>query len=150
MLLRQNFLIILVLFGMVLTGVIYLNNYGNSCNQQIIERDVIKPKWMQKNIGLRSSPGLLYNQPRVLVGSRTDVASVSPWSSPIIWEGTFDSTLIDSIYKQQNLTIATTVFALGKYTRFIKVFWNQQSSITLLDFECISTCLQINQNQFLK
>ncbi|KAL1281636.1 hypothetical protein QQF64_000439 [Cirrhinus molitorella] len=56
---------------------------------------------------------LLYKQPSALVG-RTDVASVSPWSAPIIWEGTFDATLIDSIYKQQNLTIATTVFALGK------------------------------------
>ncbi|KTG40786.1 hypothetical protein cypCar_00021217 [Cyprinus carpio] len=64
---------------------------------------------------------LLYNQPSVLVG-RTDVASVTSWSAPIIWEGTFDPILIDSIYKQQNLTIATTVFALGKYTRFVKDF----------------------------
>uniref|UniRef100_A0A673NJH2 Globoside alpha-1,3-N-acetylgalactosaminyltransferase 1, like 4 n=1 Tax=Sinocyclocheilus rhinocerous TaxID=307959 RepID=A0A673NJH2_9TELE len=64
---------------------------------------------------------MLYNQPSALVG-RTDVASVTSWSAPIIWEGTFDSTLIDSIYKQQNLTIATTVFALGKYTRFVKDF----------------------------
>ncbi|KAL1269571.1 hypothetical protein QQF64_031860, partial [Cirrhinus molitorella] len=101
--------------------VIFLNNYRNSCNQQIIKQDFIKPKWTQKNAGLRSSPGLLYKQPRVLIG-RTDVASVSPWSAAIIWEGTFDATLIDSIYKQQNLTIATTVFALGKYTRFIKDF----------------------------
>ncbi|KAL1269574.1 hypothetical protein QQF64_031863 [Cirrhinus molitorella] len=63
-------------------------------------------------------------QPAESVGRRirTDVASVSPWSAPIIWEGTFDATLIDSIYKQQNLTKATTVFALGKYTRFIKGF----------------------------
>ncbi|XP_016417910.1 globoside alpha-1,3-N-acetylgalactosaminyltransferase 1-like [Sinocyclocheilus rhinocerous] len=45
---------------------------------------------------------------------RTDVASVTPWLAPIVWEGTFDSTVIDSIYKQQNITIATTVFALGK------------------------------------
>ncbi|KAL1276448.1 hypothetical protein QQF64_036071 [Cirrhinus molitorella] len=101
--------------------VIFLNNCRNSCNQQIIQQDFIKPKWTQKNVGLRSSPGLLYKQPRVLIG-RTDVASVTPWSAPIIWEGTFDTTLIDSIYKQQNLTIATTVFALGKYTRFIKDF----------------------------
>ncbi|RXN06010.1 globoside alpha-1,3-N-acetylgalactosaminyltransferase 1-like protein [Labeo rohita] len=85
---------------------IYLKNYQNSCNQQIPEQGVIK---------------LLYNQPNVLVG-RADVASVTPWSAPIIWEGTFDPTLIDSIYKQQNLTIATTVFALGKYTRFVKDF----------------------------
>ncbi|XP_043096803.1 histo-blood group ABO system transferase-like isoform X2 [Puntigrus tetrazona] len=54
--------------------------------------------------------------------SRTDVASVTPWLAPIVWEGTFDSTVIDSIHKQQNITIATTVFALGKYTRFLKDF----------------------------
>uniref|UniRef100_A0A9J8BQ55 Globoside alpha-1,3-N-acetylgalactosaminyltransferase 1-like n=1 Tax=Cyprinus carpio carpio TaxID=630221 RepID=A0A9J8BQ55_CYPCA len=131
MMIRQNVLIV-VLFGMVLSGLIYLNNIQCSCNQQITEQGfncsqqiteqgIIKPKWKQKIFGLRSSPGLLYNQPSVLVG-RTDVASVSPWSAPIIWEGNFDSTLIDSIYKQQNLTIATTVFALGKYTRFVKDF----------------------------
>uniref|UniRef100_A0A671KKQ7 Globoside alpha-1,3-N-acetylgalactosaminyltransferase 1, like 4 n=1 Tax=Sinocyclocheilus anshuiensis TaxID=1608454 RepID=A0A671KKQ7_9TELE len=53
---------------------------------------------------------------------RIDVASVTSWLAPIIWEGTFDPTLIDFIYKQQNLTIATTVFALGKYTLFLKEF----------------------------
>uniref|UniRef100_A0A9J8A9X6 Globoside alpha-1,3-N-acetylgalactosaminyltransferase 1-like n=1 Tax=Cyprinus carpio carpio TaxID=630221 RepID=A0A9J8A9X6_CYPCA len=120
MMVRQNFLIA-VLFGMILSGLIYLNNIQCSCSQQITEQGIIKPKWKQKIFGLRSTPGLLYNQPSVLVG-RTDVASVSPWSAPIIWEGNFDSTLIDSIYKQQNLTIATTVFALGKYTRFVKDF----------------------------
>ncbi|XP_042612150.1 globoside alpha-1,3-N-acetylgalactosaminyltransferase 1-like [Cyprinus carpio] len=82
---------------------------------------IIRLKWRQKTFGLRSLPGLLYNQPSVLVG-RTDVASVTPWLAPIIWEGTFDPILIDSIYKQQNLTIPTTVFALGKYTRFVKDF----------------------------
>lgn len=66
-------------------------------------------------------PGISYKQPSVLEG-RTDVVSVTPWLAPIIWEGTFDPTMIDSIYKQQNITIATTVFALGKYTRFLKDF----------------------------
>uniref|UniRef100_A0A8C2GI65 Histo-blood group ABO system transferase-like n=1 Tax=Cyprinus carpio TaxID=7962 RepID=A0A8C2GI65_CYPCA len=119
--LRQNFLIILVFFGMVLSGLIYLNSNQTRCNQQIIEQVFIEPKWKLKNFGLRSSPGILYNQPSALVG-RTDVASVTSWLAPIIWEGTFDATLIDIIYKQQNLTIATTVFALGKYTRFLKDF----------------------------
>uniref|UniRef100_A0A8C1T9U9 Globoside alpha-1,3-N-acetylgalactosaminyltransferase 1-like n=1 Tax=Cyprinus carpio TaxID=7962 RepID=A0A8C1T9U9_CYPCA len=135
MLLRQNFIIILVFFGMVLSGLIYLNN--NQCsgdtgatvdprklryNQQITEQGITNLEWKQNTFGLHSSPGLLYNQPSALVGSRTDVASVTSWSAPIIWEGTFDSTLIDSIYKQQNLTIATTVFALGKYVGFVKDF----------------------------
>uniref|UniRef100_A0A8C1T9E8 Globoside alpha-1,3-N-acetylgalactosaminyltransferase 1-like n=1 Tax=Cyprinus carpio TaxID=7962 RepID=A0A8C1T9E8_CYPCA len=147
MLLRQNFIIILVFFGMVLSGLIYLNNNQCRCNQQITEQGVINGdtgatvdprklrynqqiteqgitnlEWKQNTFGLHSSPGLLYNQPSALVGSRTDVASVTSWSAPIIWEGTFDSTLIDSIYKQQNLTIATTVFALGKYVGFVKDF----------------------------
>ncbi|XP_073680109.1 globoside alpha-1,3-N-acetylgalactosaminyltransferase 1-like [Garra rufa] len=64
---------------------------------------------------------LLYKQSSVFAG-RTDVATVTSWSAPIIWEGTFDSALIDSIYQSQNLTIATTVFALGKYTCFVKDF----------------------------
>ncbi|XP_026053204.1 globoside alpha-1,3-N-acetylgalactosaminyltransferase 1-like [Carassius auratus] len=147
MLLRQNFIIILVFFGMVLSGIIYLNhnqcrcnqkmkeqgiiNGGTDeiihprksrCNQQITEQGITNLEWKQNTFGLRSSPGLLYNQQSALVGSRTDVASVTSWSAPIIWEGTFDSTLIDSIYKQQNLTIATTAFALGKYVRFVKDF----------------------------
>ncbi|KTF74327.1 hypothetical protein cypCar_00037437 [Cyprinus carpio] len=97
---------------MVLSGLLYLNNNQNSCNQQKIERVVIELLYLN-NIQNR----LLYNQP-----GRTNVASVTPWLAPIIWEGTFDPILIDSIYKQQNLTIATTVFALGKYTRFVKDF----------------------------
>ncbi|XP_050974161.1 globoside alpha-1,3-N-acetylgalactosaminyltransferase 1 [Labeo rohita] len=133
MLLHQNFLIILVLSGMVLSGLIYLNINWYSCSHQITEQGFIKPKWKQKTVGLRSSPGLVYNQPSALVG-RTDVASVTPWSAPIIWEGTFDPTLIDSIYKQQNLTIATTVFALGKYTRFIKDFLESAEQHYLVGF----------------
>ncbi|KAK7164333.1 hypothetical protein R3I94_002898 [Phoxinus phoxinus] len=54
--------------------------------------------------------------------SGTDIVSMTPWLAPVVWEGTFDSILIDSIFKQQNITIATTVFALGKYTRFLKDF----------------------------
>lgn len=53
---------------------------------------------------------------------RTDVVTVTPWLAPVVWKGTFDSKLIDSIYKRQNITVATTVFALGKYTRFLKDF----------------------------
>ncbi|XP_030638558.1 globoside alpha-1,3-N-acetylgalactosaminyltransferase 1-like [Chanos chanos] len=68
-----------------------------------------------------SPKGLLYKQPNIL-GGQTDVATVTPWLAPIVWEGTFEPTLIDTIYKQQNLTIATTVFAVGKYVRFLKDF----------------------------
>uniref|UniRef100_UPI003AAABCF8 globoside alpha-1,3-N-acetylgalactosaminyltransferase 1-like n=1 Tax=Centroberyx gerrardi TaxID=166262 RepID=UPI003AAABCF8 len=55
---------------------------------------------------------LQYEQPSILVG-RTDVVTVTPWLAPVVWESTFDPLLLDSIYKPQNITVATTVFAVG-------------------------------------
>ncbi|XP_065106562.1 globoside alpha-1,3-N-acetylgalactosaminyltransferase 1-like [Paramisgurnus dabryanus] len=118
---RHNIVFIFLVFtGMLLSGAIYLYNTSNPyrlmtelCSKKIEKKN--------KNLGLHSLPGISYKQPSVLEG-RTDVVSVTPWLAPIIWEGTFDPTMIDSIYKQQNITIATTVFALGKYTRFLKDF----------------------------
>ncbi|KAI5089625.1 globoside alpha-1,3-N-acetylgalactosaminyltransferase 1, partial [Silurus meridionalis] len=54
--------------------------------------------------------------------SRQDVSISTPWSAPIVWEETFDLVVIDNIYKYQNITVAATVFALGKYVRFLKDF----------------------------
>ncbi|KAF4073408.1 hypothetical protein AMELA_G00258430 [Ameiurus melas] len=54
--------------------------------------------------------------------SRPDVATTTPWLAPIVWDGTFDQKMIDNIYKPRNITVATTVFALGKYMRFLKDF----------------------------
>ncbi|XP_067089667.1 globoside alpha-1,3-N-acetylgalactosaminyltransferase 1-like isoform X3 [Osmerus mordax] len=65
--------------------------------------------------------GLLYKKPSVVSG-RTDVVSVTPWMAPIVWDQVFDSVVLDSIYKQMDITIATTVFALGKYVLFLKDF----------------------------
>uniref|UniRef100_A0AAY4CK76 Globoside alpha-1,3-N-acetylgalactosaminyltransferase 1 n=1 Tax=Denticeps clupeoides TaxID=299321 RepID=A0AAY4CK76_9TELE len=47
---------------------------------------------------------------------------VTSWLAPIVWEGTFDSAVIDGIYKPLNVTIATTVFAVGKYITYLKDF----------------------------
>uniref|UniRef100_A0A673B838 Globoside alpha-1,3-N-acetylgalactosaminyltransferase 1, like 4 n=2 Tax=Sphaeramia orbicularis TaxID=375764 RepID=A0A673B838_9TELE len=64
---------------------------------------------------------LIYHQPSITQG-RTDVVSVTPWLAPVVWEGTFDPVLMDSIYKPKNITVAATVFAVGKYTMFLKDF----------------------------
>ncbi|XP_060924558.1 globoside alpha-1,3-N-acetylgalactosaminyltransferase 1-like [Limanda limanda] len=53
---------------------------------------------------------------------RTDVQTMTSWSVPVVWEGTFDPVLLDSHYQAKNLTIAATVFAVGKYIRFLKKF----------------------------
>ncbi|XP_046894702.1 globoside alpha-1,3-N-acetylgalactosaminyltransferase 1-like isoform X1 [Hypomesus transpacificus] len=64
---------------------------------------------------------LLYEQPKI-IPHRTDVVFASPWLAPIVWQSSFNSILLDGIYKPMNITIATTVFALGKYVRFLKDF----------------------------
>ncbi|KAI1884535.1 hypothetical protein AGOR_G00227380 [Albula goreensis] len=58
----------------------------------------------------------------LLSPTRPDVMTVTPWLAPIVWEGAFDPVIIDNMYKPQDLTIATTVFAVGKYTRFLRDF----------------------------
>ncbi|XP_051249615.1 globoside alpha-1,3-N-acetylgalactosaminyltransferase 1 isoform X2 [Dicentrarchus labrax] len=64
---------------------------------------------------------LQYKQPSIVSG-RTDVVAVTPWLAPVVWEGTFNPVLLDSIYKPQNISIAVTVFAVGKYVMFLKDF----------------------------
>ncbi|KAM9346119.1 globoside alpha-1,3-N-acetylgalactosaminyltransferase 1-like [Symphorus nematophorus] len=70
---------------------------------------------------LTALDNLQYKQPSVVKG-RTDVVTVTPWLAPVVWEGTFDPVLLDSIYEPQNISIAATVFAVGKYTMFLKDF----------------------------
>ncbi|GLD68393.1 globoside alpha-1,3-N-acetylgalactosaminyltransferase 1-like isoform X1 [Lates japonicus] len=65
---------------------------------------------------------LKYNQPHLTEDSRTDVMTVTPWLAPVVWEGTFNQDVLDSIYKPKNISIAATVFAVGKYTMFLKNF----------------------------
>ncbi|XP_031697497.1 globoside alpha-1,3-N-acetylgalactosaminyltransferase 1-like [Anarrhichthys ocellatus] len=64
---------------------------------------------------------LQYEQPSILRG-RTDVVTVTPWLAPVVWEGTFNPVLLDSIYKSKNITVSATVFAVGKYIMFLKDF----------------------------
>ncbi|KAJ7999328.1 hypothetical protein DPEC_G00193240, partial [Dallia pectoralis] len=74
-----------------------------------------------------------YRQPSALEG-RTDVATVTPWLAPIVWEGSFDPVLIDNIYKPMNLTIAATVFAVGKYVSFLKDFLGTAEKHFMINF----------------
>lgn len=45
---------------------------------------------------------------------RQDVLTLTPWLAPIVWDGTFNSEILDSAYKPLNLTIGVTAFAIGK------------------------------------
>lgn len=47
--------------------------------------------------------------------NRPDVLTVTPWKAPIVWEGTYDTALLEKYYATQKLTVGLTVFAVGKY-----------------------------------
>ncbi|XP_061568665.1 globoside alpha-1,3-N-acetylgalactosaminyltransferase 1-like [Cololabis saira] len=70
---------------------------------------------------LEAPDGLTYQQPGIVQG-RTDVVTVTPWLAPLVWERTFNPLLLDGIYRQRNISVAVTVFAVGRYTRFLKDF----------------------------
>uniref|UniRef100_A0A3B4VJ00 Globoside alpha-1,3-N-acetylgalactosaminyltransferase 1-like n=1 Tax=Seriola dumerili TaxID=41447 RepID=A0A3B4VJ00_SERDU len=65
---------------------------------------------------------------------RTDVNSVTNWNAPLVWEGTFDPVVIDDIYKRMDPRVAVVVFAVGKYTRFLKGFLESSEKYFLVDF----------------
>ncbi|XP_056312868.1 globoside alpha-1,3-N-acetylgalactosaminyltransferase 1-like isoform X1 [Danio aesculapii] len=112
---------LLVLAGLSFAGLIYLGYTSSSIRFKVQRFCFNLTKENQESAPLQLPQGLSYNQPSV-VGPDGKIVPVTPWLAPIVWEGTFDPTLIDSVYKQQNVTIATTVFALGKYTVFLKDF----------------------------
>ncbi|XP_039651511.1 globoside alpha-1,3-N-acetylgalactosaminyltransferase 1-like isoform X1 [Perca fluviatilis] len=82
---------------------------------------------------LTMQTGLKYAQPSTQNG-RTDVNSVTNWNAPLVWEGTFDPVVIDAIYKKMDPRVAVVVFAVGKYTRFLKGFLESGEKYFLVDF----------------
>ncbi|XP_047218920.1 globoside alpha-1,3-N-acetylgalactosaminyltransferase 1-like [Girardinichthys multiradiatus] len=78
--------------------------------------------------------GLKYPQPSTQKG-RTDVNPVTNWNVPLVWEGTFDPLVIDEIYKKMDPRVAVVVFAVGKYTRFLKAFIETGEKFFLVGFK---------------
>ncbi|XP_067295228.1 globoside alpha-1,3-N-acetylgalactosaminyltransferase 1-like [Pseudorasbora parva] len=129
-LLQNANIFLLVLTGLSITGLIYFfftittttTTTTTTSTRYKEQRFCLKiTKDHEENSQLLSPQGLSYKQP-IVVSPDGNPVTLTPWLAPIVWEGTFDPTLIDSIYRQKNITIATAVFAVGKYTRFLKVF----------------------------
>ncbi|XP_047554784.1 uncharacterized protein LOC125082917 isoform X2 [Lutra lutra] len=57
-------------------------------------------------------PRLSYPNAQVLNPTRGDVLVMTPWFAPIVWDGVFDSTVLDAQFR--NTTIGLTVFAIKK------------------------------------
>ncbi|XP_039200941.1 N-acetyllactosaminide alpha-1,3-galactosyltransferase-like isoform X2 [Crotalus tigris] len=55
--------------------------------------------------------------------ARIAITALSPWSAPIVWDGTFESAPLNYHYQQQKITVGLTVFAIGKYLdKYLKDF----------------------------
>lgn len=50
----------------------------------------------------------------LLTRNRPEVLTVTPWKAPIVWEGTYDTALLEKYYARQKITVGLTVFAVGK------------------------------------
>lgn len=146
---------IVAAFVLILMGAIYVysgNTITPTCfcppcyevvkpDKIVLETDVVEkeesthPDSGNWKIGdLTMETGLKYAQPSTQKG-RTDVNTVTNWNAPLVWEGTFDPVVIDAIYKKMDPRIAVVVFAVGKYTRFLKGFLESGEKYFLVDFK---------------
>uniref|UniRef100_F7BTW1 ABO, alpha 1-3-N-acetylgalactosaminyltransferase and alpha 1-3-galactosyltransferase n=1 Tax=Ornithorhynchus anatinus TaxID=9258 RepID=F7BTW1_ORNAN len=56
------------------------------------------------------------------VDRRTDVLVITPWLAAVVWEGTFNTDILNEQFRQRNITVGLTVFAIKKYVIFLKLF----------------------------
>ncbi|XP_046894836.1 histo-blood group ABO system transferase 2-like isoform X2 [Hypomesus transpacificus] len=117
MTLRFLFICLLLFFGVLLL-------FGYYCPQQSIK----VPRETSSKCHESASQIVLKegqdhtSQARIMEPKRPDVLTITPWLAPIVWEGTFDMAIINESFKLYNGTVATTVFAVAKYTRFLQDF----------------------------
>ncbi|XP_045546131.1 globoside alpha-1,3-N-acetylgalactosaminyltransferase 1 isoform X2 [Salmo salar] len=123
---REHLLLALVMAGgMVLCWLAHREKTSVSLNEGVSEGPseyVEGLTWHQVHHQAVLNHRLQSKQAKLMEPVRTDVLTVTPWLAPIVWEGTFDPLVIDEAFRSHNLTIATTVFAVGKYTRFLRDF----------------------------
>ncbi|XP_063794558.1 histo-blood group ABO system transferase 1-like [Pseudophryne corroboree] len=65
---------------------------------------------------------MLYEKPDALKPVRSDVLTMTPWFSPIVWNGTYNIDILNAQFHQRNVRIGLTVFAIKKYTVFVQTF----------------------------
>ncbi|KAF5890963.1 globoside alpha-1,3-N-acetylgalactosaminyltransferase 1-like isoform X1, partial [Clarias magur] len=107
----QNLVLFFIIIFVSLLGLFYFSHKSIWSSGASVCRKTADEK-KNVNMDLIFPPGIASSQPSVN-NRRPDVAMTSQWLAPIVWEDTFDLTVLDNIYKPKNITVATTLFALG-------------------------------------
>ncbi|XP_075041458.1 histo-blood group ABO system transferase-like [Mixophyes fleayi] len=92
-----------------------------SCNPQASIDNVNQSSKLDllKEVSLQR---MLYKKPDTMKPPRSDVLMMTPWFAPIVWHGTYNFDMLNAQFHQKNVRIGITVFAIKKYTAFIKTF----------------------------
>ncbi|XP_026233695.1 globoside alpha-1,3-N-acetylgalactosaminyltransferase 1-like isoform X1 [Anabas testudineus] len=130
-----SFAFLAVLLGTIYiyfySGYAFFTSFCQPCADNTEKDCPDNSRWRIGDLKMQTS--LKYAQPSTQKG-RTDVNSVTNWNAPLVWEGTFDPVVIDAIYKKMDPRVAVVVFAVGKYTRFLKGFLETGEKHFLVDF----------------
>ncbi|XP_063288863.1 histo-blood group ABO system transferase-like [Pelobates fuscus] len=65
---------------------------------------------------------MLYTKPEITKPPRTVVLMLTSWLAPIVWNGTYNSDILNAQFHQRKVRIGLTVFAIKKYVIFLKNF----------------------------
>ncbi|XP_063792352.1 histo-blood group ABO system transferase-like [Pseudophryne corroboree] len=65
---------------------------------------------------------MLYVKPDTMRPPRSDVSMMTPWFAPIVWDGSFNTDILNAQFHLKKARIGLTVFAIKKYTVFVQTF----------------------------
>ncbi|KAK7800031.1 hypothetical protein U0070_022019 [Myodes glareolus] len=115
---QVTFLLVALLLAIFGCG--YWHQKNQIHRSELIRADAGERKqyWLQD----RPLPKLIYPQPSALKPTRRDVLVLTSWLAPIVWEGTFNTDILNEQFQLRNATIGLTVFASQNYTAYLEQF----------------------------
>ncbi|XP_015284065.1 PREDICTED: histo-blood group ABO system transferase 1-like [Gekko japonicus] len=65
---------------------------------------------------------MVYTKPQLFKPPKSNVLTMTPWFAPVIWEGTYNLDILNEQFRQSNMVVGLTVFAIKKYVIFLQKF----------------------------
>ncbi|XP_044124432.1 histo-blood group ABO system transferase-like [Bufo gargarizans] len=126
---RKCFYILIYMVVLFLVSVCWFNVRGREwhsdvtiiCNPQTESKTLVNASHLDllQDFSLER---MLYEKPNALKPLRTDVLMMTPWFAPIVWDGSYNIDILNAQFHKRNVRVGLTVFAIKKYTVFLKNF----------------------------